>query len=93
MQLQDIGICVNGEPRLLALSPTDDHNSIVLPSDDGAITLWIPLHIQGVTTHFDSRKLVKQEFEACNLKIDMTVILPDWDLSKKPSLRNKKIPC
>ena len=29
--------------------------------------------------YFDSRKLTKQEFEACNLKMDMTTDSPDWD--------------
>ena len=29
--------------------------------------------------YFNSRKLMKQEFEACNLKIGMTTDLPDWD--------------
>ena len=47
MQLQDIGICVNDEPKSMALNPSDDHNSIIVPSDDGGITLQIPLHIQG----------------------------------------------
>ena len=79
MQLQQVGIHVNDKPKFLALNPTDDHNSIVVPSDDGGITLQIPLCIQGVTTYFDSRKLMKQEFEACDLKIDMTANLPDWD--------------
>ena len=69
MQLQDIGICVNDKPK----------SSIVVPSDNGSITLQILLHIQGVTMYFDSRKLTKQEFKACNLKIDMTTDLPDWD--------------
>ena len=40
----------------MALNPTNDHNSVIVPSDDGSITLWIPLHIQGVTMYFDSRK-------------------------------------
>ena len=31
--------------------------------------------------YFDSRKQMKQEFKACNFKIDMTADLPDWDLS------------
>ena len=55
MQLQHVGIHVNDKPKFLALNPTDDHNSIVVPSDDGGITLQIPLCIQGVTTYFDSR--------------------------------------
>ena len=65
----------------MALNPTDDHNSIVVPSDDGGITLCIPLHIQGVTMYFDSRQPMKQEFEAFVLKIDITASSPDWDPS------------
>ena len=57
MQLQDVGICVDGKPKSMALNPTNDHNFIVVPSDNGGITLWkIPVHIQGGNNVFQLKK-------------------------------------
>ena len=43
MQLHDVGIQVNDEPKSMASKPTNDHNAIVNSDDDDGITLRIPL--------------------------------------------------
>ena len=81
MQLHDVGIQVNDEPKSMSSKPTDDHNSIEIPDDDDGITLRIPLRIQGVITYFHTCKPTKDEFECWFNRIEMTADSPDWDPS------------
>ena len=59
MQLCDVGIHVNDEPKSMALKPTNDHNAIVIPDGDDGMALRIPLRIQGVITYFHTHKPTK----------------------------------
>ena len=81
MQLCDVGIQVNDEPKSMASKPTNDHNAIVIPDGDDCIVFRIPLRIQGVITYFHTHKPTKDEFESCNNRIEMTANSPDWDPS------------
>ena len=63
------------------LKPTDDHNPIVIRDDDDGIALRIPLRILGVTTYFHTHKPMRDEFESCDNRINMTADSPDWDPS------------
>ena len=65
----------------MALKPTNDHNTIVIPDDDDGIALRIPLRIQGVITCFHTCKPTRDEFESCDNRIKMTADSPDWDPS------------
>ena len=81
MQLHDVGIQVNDEPKSMGSKPTNDYNAIVFSDDDDGITLRIPLRIQGVITYFHTHKPTKDEFESCDNRIEMTADSPDWDPS------------
>ena len=64
----------------MVLKPTNDHNAIVIPDDDDGIALRIPLRIQGVITYFHTQPM-RDVYESCNNRIEMTANSPDWDPS------------
>ena len=77
MQLHDVGIHVHDKLKSMALKPTDDHNTIVIPDNDDGIALRIPSRIQGVITYFHTHKPTKDKFESCDNRIEMNANSPD----------------
>jgi hypothetical protein len=66
----------------MALNPTDDHHSILVPdSQGGDPVLRLPLALTGVTSYFITRKPSREEFELSDLgsRIEMTYDSPEWD--------------
>ena len=52
MHLRDNNVCVNHEPKYLALNPSQEHHSIIIPEANDVPALHIPLRINGVMSYF-----------------------------------------
>jgi hypothetical protein len=84
MQLRDIGIRVNDEPKHMTPNPTDSTHAITIPlNNDHDQLLIIPLSYDGVTSYFPTRKPTSIEYECSdpNMRIDLTAEMPEWDPS------------
>ena len=85
MQLRDNDVLVNDEPKSMALNPTDDHHTIIVPDPSGGDepVLRIPLWLHGVTSHFNTRKPSKEEYDSSDpdMHVHMTYDSPEWDPS------------
>jgi hypothetical protein len=82
MQLRDNDIRVNDEPKFMVPNPTDDHNAIVVPPQEGEDEPFrIPLSLTGVTTYFPTTKPTRQQWESIPLErqIELTYESPEWD--------------
>jgi hypothetical protein len=63
MQLCNIGISINDEPKHLTLSPTESTHAITIPLDDNDDEpLTIPLAYEGVMSYFSTRKPTISEY-------------------------------
>jgi len=67
IQLRDHGILVNDEPIHMVLTPTDDHNCIIIPGSQDREQLRIQLWIKGVSSCFPTWKPTLEEFEGTPL--------------------------
>lgn len=82
MQLRDIGIRVNDEPKHMVLTPTDYHHAITVPPDGTREEeLVLPLSLHGVTSFIPTRRPTTQEFEAAEewQRIGLTAEASEWD--------------
>ena len=81
MQLRDNGLRVNDEPKHMVPTPTDYHHAISMPTGDDGDPLIVPLSLSGVTSHFPTRKLTRQEWENTDLSLclELTAEDPEWD--------------
>ena len=73
---------MNDEPKFMALTPTDNHHTIVINGiDQDQQPINIPLSIRGVISYFPSRKPTREEYEGSDpdLRIEMTIKEPEWD--------------
>ena len=77
MQLHDVGIQVNDEPKSITSKPTNDHNTIVITDDSDGIALRFPLKIQGAGTYFHTCKPTRDEFKSCDNRINIAADSPD----------------
>ena len=87
MQMREMDIRVNDEPKHMVPKPTDDHSAIVIPQDEerNREQLRIPLSLHGVFPYFPYRKPTMEEFLDApdELRIDLTNPDGEWDPSNE----------
>ena len=79
--MRDNDVCVNDEPKSMALTPTDNNNAIVINGiDQYQQPINISLYIRVVISYFPLRKPTREEYEGSDpdLRIEMTVKEPEW---------------
>jgi len=75
MQLRSNDICVNDEPKFMALNPMDDHNAITIMDPkpgDNDIMLQIPLTICGTVTYFPCWQPTLNEYQQTDQNFVLT---------------------
>jgi hypothetical protein len=82
MQMRDNGVLVNDQPKSMAVTPTDDHHSIFIPTDEEIHdSLRIALRLKGVNSFFHCRAPTVEEYEtsALHSRLNLTAQEPEWD--------------
>ena len=81
MQMRDIGIRVNDEPKHTVTNPTEYHHAITIPATSDRNELILPLSMEGVTHYLPTRRPTQEEYDKSNPEqhIVMTASEPEWD--------------
>ena len=77
MQMRMNGVTINEIPKFLVDKPKNEDHSIQIEENGELFTF--PLKLDGVTSYFRTRKPTLEEYERCDVKIDVTAPAPVWE--------------